>query len=122
MDIERAHKNKISKMCLIGNVNGKDVLIFDDIGDTFSTISEAAIILKQKGARKITALIIHNVFSERAINNLLSSPINTLISTNSIPYSSKLKEVTDIKSGFKHIIIDISKFLGERIHILSELC
>lgn len=118
---EREHKNDISKMYLAGLVKGKDCVIFDDIGDTFSTISEASTILKQKGARYITAVIIHNIFSQHAIENLFDSSIDTLIFTNTTPNSSKLNVAAYYKIGFHFEVVDISKFLGDQINIFHKM-
>ena len=56
---------KVDKMHLIGDVRGRDVIIYDDLIDTGGTLCNAASTLKKKGARKIYAFATHGIFSQR---------------------------------------------------------
>lgn len=109
-------------MNLIGNVENKDVIILDDIADTFGTLMEATNILKKKGARTITAAVVHAILSNRAIKILIESSISTFLFTNTLSISKELKNfyVINGELKLKLIQIDISNFLGECIEILSS--
>lgn len=109
-------------MFLIGNVENKDIIILDDIADTFGTLMEASNVLKKKGARTITAVVIHAIFSKRAIENLAESSISTFVFTNTVPISKDIEKFY-FKNGESNLIqIDISNVLGECIQILSSRC
>lgn len=82
---KRAGAGKIDSMDLIGDVNGKDVIIVDDICDTGGTLVKASEELKQKGAKDIYACITHPVFSKDAIRTIANSPFKQVIITDSVP-------------------------------------
>lgn len=109
-------------MFLIGNVENKDVIILDDIADTFSTLMEASNILIKKGARTITAVVIHAILSKCAIENLIESSISTFVFTNTVPISNDMEKFYLKKGESKLIQIDISNLLGECIQKLSSRC
>ena len=106
-------------MHLIGEVGSKDVIILDDIADTCNTMIEAARILKNRGARKITAVVIHAIFSGNAIENLAKSSIDNFIMTTTIPDSKTTQEIRIHAYRLKLIKVDISNFLGECIQRLQ---
>lgn len=60
---ERKEANKIEKMELVGNVEGKVCILIDDMIDTAGTLCEAAKVLKDKGAKKVYAFASHGLFS-----------------------------------------------------------
>lgn|GEM_PF-6119 len=98
---------------LIGDVEGCDVLIYDDEIDTASTMAKAAHFLRRSGARNIIALATHPILSPPATERLAASPINEIVITNTIriPEDRKLPNVT-VKS--------VGPMLGEvirRIHM-----
>ncbi|KAI8993648.1 phosphoribosyltransferase-like protein [Pilobolus umbonatus] len=75
------HKESI----LVGDVRGRDCILIDDIADTSYTITKAARLLKEKGAKKIYALVSHGVLSADAVNHIGSSAVDELIVSNSVP-------------------------------------
>jgi ribose-phosphate pyrophosphokinase len=74
-------------MIVLGDVEGKDCLIVDDMIDTGGTLMKAAEKLKQAGARSIYACCVHAVLSADAVDKLRQSQIEQLITTDSIPLS-----------------------------------
>ncbi|MDR2606345.1 MAG: ribose-phosphate pyrophosphokinase [Oscillospiraceae bacterium] len=80
--------NSSHALTVIGNVEGKHALIFDDMCDTAGSLKNAAEICKEKGALSFHAFITHGVLSPPAIENLESSDITTLTLLNTIPYPS----------------------------------
>jgi ribose-phosphate pyrophosphokinase len=96
-DKYRKEANKIESMRLIGEVEGKDVVLVDDLVDTAGTICKAAGLLKEKGARSVRAVCTHAVLSGKAYENIESSVLEELVVTDTIPAkkpSTKLKVLT----------------------------
>lgn len=90
-DKERKRANEIANMTVIGDVQGKDVIIIDDIIDTGGTLCKAAAMLQEKGAKSIRAMCCHPVLSGKAYENIEKSVLTELVVTDSIP----LKNHTD---------------------------
>jgi ribose-phosphate pyrophosphokinase len=85
IDKRRDKHNEAIASDVIGDVEGKVCLMFDDIIDTAGTICEASKLLKSKGAKEIYVGATHPVFSGPAIERLGSAPITECIVTNTIP-------------------------------------
>ena len=79
----QAH-NEATAEELIGNVEGKNCIIFDDLIDTAGTISEAAKLLKKKGAKDIYVCAAHGLFNGNAMQKLNDAPVKEVIVTNSV--------------------------------------
>ena len=92
---ERSKPGVISTMKLIGDVQDKDVFLIDDIIDSGGSISRAADLLMESGAKSVRALICHPILSGNAYNNINNSKLTELIVTDSIPIklglSNKIK-------------------------------
>jgi len=84
VDKRRTGPNKVEGMTLIGNVEGKDVVLVDDMVDTAGTICEAAHLLKAAGAKKVAAVGTHPLLSGPAIERILKSDISKLIVSDTI--------------------------------------
>ena len=82
---KRDKPNQIASMELVGDVKGDDVIIIDDIVDTFGTGKKAVKLLKEKGAKSVTMLATHGVLSGKAITNLIESGLDTLLISDTIP-------------------------------------
>lgn len=96
-DKYRKEANKIESMRLIGEVDGKDVVLVDDLVDTAGTICKAAALLKEKGARSVRAVCTHAVLSGKAYDNIENSVLEELVVTDTIPVkkpSNKIKVLT----------------------------
>ena len=89
-DKYRKEANKIESMRLIGEVEGKDVILIDDLVDTAGTICKAAALLKEKGANTVRAICTHPVLSGNAYENIENSALEELVVSDTIP----LKQVT----------------------------
>lgn len=90
----RLRANEVAEMRIIGDVKGKDVLLVDDIVDTAGTITKAADLMMEHGAKSVRALASHAVMSDPATENIEKSALTEMIFTDSIPYhkeSSKVK-------------------------------
>ncbi len=74
---QRSGPGKVASMHLIGDVRGRDIIIFDDLIDTGGTLCKAALEIKKKGARKIYAFATHGLFSTKAaLKNIESSVLD----------------------------------------------
>lgn len=96
-DKHRKRANEIASMQVIGDVEGKNVVLVDDLVDTAGTLSKAAGILKEKGALSVRAVCTHPVLSGKAYENIENSELEELIVTDTIPLkqeSSKIKVLT----------------------------
>ncbi|MCF8342018.1 MAG: ribose-phosphate pyrophosphokinase [Chitinophagaceae bacterium] len=93
-DKHRKRANEISSMVVIGDVTNRDVVLIDDICDTAGTLTKAARLMKDKGARSVRALCTHPVLSGNAYTNIENSVLEELVVCDTIPLrgqSSKIK-------------------------------
>jgi ribose-phosphate pyrophosphokinase len=107
----RKSATEVESLHIIGDVEGKHVLIVDDLTETAGTLTSAAALLKKHGALTIYAGVSHAVLSDMAIDRLKKSDIEELITTNSVPV--RCDEGCNIK------VLCIAELLGEgikRIH------
>lgn len=105
----RTAHNQAKAEMLLGDVSGKDCIIYDDIIDTAGTITEAAKMLKDNGAKKIYIAASHGLFNPPAIDRLKKAPIEEVVVTNSElkPKLRKIKQV-DIAPKIVGAMLDIS--------------
>jgi ribose-phosphate pyrophosphokinase len=89
VDKRRPRPNESQVMNLIGEVQGKNVLIRDDMVDTAGTLVQAAVLLKERGALDIYAACTHGVLSGAALSRLAESPIKKMIVCDSIDHTGK---------------------------------
>lgn len=97
IDKRRPAANKAEVMNIIGNVEGKNCIIVDDIIDTAGTLCHAAAALKEQGAATITAYCVHPVLSGRAIKNVQDSAIDELVVSDTIPLSAEAEKCKKIR-------------------------
>jgi len=94
---QRKKANVISLMELIGNVEGRNVIIVDDMVDTAGTLTKAADLMMEKGAISVRAITTHAILSGDAYNRIEKSSLEELIVTDTIPLKktcSKIKVVS----------------------------
>lgn len=84
-DKERRVANEVSGITVIGDVEGKDVILIDDIVDTAGTLGKAADALIEKGAKSVKAMLTHAVLSGKAYEIIENSQLSEVIVTDSIP-------------------------------------
>ena len=83
-------------MQIIGDVKDKDVVIVDDMVDTAGTITKAADIMKEAGARSVRAVASHCVMSGPASERVQESALEEIVFTDSIPYSQRCAKVKQL--------------------------
>jgi ribose-phosphate pyrophosphokinase len=90
---QRAKANVISHMELIGDVTGKNVVLVDDMVDTAGTLTKAADLMMERGAKSVRAICTHPILSGDAYKKLENSKLEELIVTNSIPIRQESKKL-----------------------------
>lgn len=106
---QRAKANVIESMTVIGDVEGKDIVMVDDIVDTAGTLTKAADMMMERGATSVRAFCTHPILSGKAYETLENSKISELIVTDTIPLrkqSPKIKvlSVADLFADVFHKI------------------
>lgn len=101
--------NKSEALDLIGDVLGKNVLIADDMIDTAGTLTNAAKLIMQKGAKSVRAAATHGLFSNPAIERIDKSPLEEVFVTDSIYPKEEILKNKKIK------VVSIAKLLAEAI-------
>lgn len=109
IDKRRERANVSEVMHLIGDVEGKDCIIIDDMIDTAGTLAGAAHALIKEGARKVVACATHGVLSGPAIQRITESPLAEVVVSDSLPLSEAAKACPKIKQ------LSLAKLLAEAI-------
>ena len=104
---QRKSAQDVEATTLIGEVNGMNILLVDDLTETAGTLTSAAGLLKRRGAKKIYACVSHALLNDLGIERLRKSDIDELIATDSVP--NKLVEGVNLK------ILSVAGLLGEAI-------
>jgi ribose-phosphate pyrophosphokinase len=85
---KRIKPNEIHSMELVGEVEGRNVVIVDDMADTLGTLKKASELIMEKGAKSVRAIATHGVLSGKAYENLESSVLSEVLVSDSIPSKS----------------------------------
>jgi ribose-phosphate pyrophosphokinase len=113
-DLAIVHKRRISgsqvqEQELIGNVEGRNILMCDDMITTAGTICSAAALVKERGANKIYVGATHGVFAPGAVEKLGKTPVDEIVVTDTIPLSAEAAKLKKIK------VLTVSAMVGEAI-------
>ncbi len=92
----RARANVVESMQIIGDVKGKNVVIVDDMVDTAGTITKAANIMMEGGAKSVRACASHCVMSGPASERVQNSALEEIVFTDSIPYTQRCSKVKQL--------------------------
>ena len=112
----RKSATEVESMAVIGDIEGKNVLLVDDLTETAGTLTHAAALLKKKGAQKMLACVSHAILNEIGIERLRNSVIDELITTDTVQ-----RPAID---GVKITTLSVAGLLGEaikRIHSNSSV-
>ena len=113
VDKRRPEPNVSEVMHIIGELEGKTVILIDDIIDTAGTITHAASALLERGAKEVYACCTHPVLSGPAVERLEKSVIKEVVVTNTIPLPAE-KRISKIK------VLSVAPLLGEAIVRIHE--
>lgn len=114
IDKRRPRPNESEVMNIIGEPEGRDCIIVDDMVDTGGTLCQAAKALKERGATTVTAYCTHPVLSGNALENIQESVLDELVVTNTIPLSDEAKKISKIRQ------LSISNLLAETIYRVNH--
>ena len=108
----RTDAETVEAISLVGDTEGRDILIVDDMTETAGTLCAAAELLKKNGARKVFAAVSHGVLNEKGYKRLADGHLDELITTNTTPVLQQ--ENIPIK------VLSVSKLLGEAINRINK--
>ncbi len=109
VDKRRDKPGESEVMNVIGDVEGKDCILIDDIIDSGGTLCNAAEALLEKGATSVTAYITHGVLSGGAVARITSSKLKELVITDSIEPTAAVSAASNIR------VVSISELIGEAV-------
>jgi ribose-phosphate pyrophosphokinase len=112
----RKNAEEVESIAVIGEVRGKNVLLVDDLTETAGTLTEAARMLRRKGARKIMACVSHAILNDVGVERLRKSAIDELITTDTVQRPAP--------DGLRITTLSVAGLLGEaikRIHNNSSV-
>ncbi|MFD1094708.1 ribose-phosphate pyrophosphokinase [Salegentibacter chungangensis] len=115
---QRAKANKISHMELIGNVEGKNVVLVDDMVDTAGTLTKAADVMMERGALSVRAICTHPVLSGEAYERIENSQLQELIVTDSIPLRKESRKIRVVSCA--DLFADVMKRVHDNKSISSK--
>jgi ribose-phosphate pyrophosphokinase len=102
---QRKKANEVAEMTVIGDVEGKDVILIDDMCDTAGTLTKAADLFIEKGAKSVRAFCTHAVLSGPAIERINQSKLTELIVTDTIPFTKECSKVRVL--SVSHLFADV---------------
>ncbi len=111
VDKRREKANEAKVMNIIGDVEGKDVILVDDMVDTAGTLVKAAEALKQKGANSVMACCTHGVLSGPAFERIKDGTLDELIISDTIPVNLEHEKIT---------VLSASGIIGETIKKIAN--
>lgn len=109
IDKRRPRPNVAQVMNLIGEVEGKNAIIIDDMVDTAGTLVAAVNVLKQKGAKGVYCCCTHPILSDPAVERITNSPLNEFVTTNTILLDE------EVRHNDKFVQLSIAKIFGQGI-------
>lgn len=114
VDKRRERANESEVMNIIGEVEGRRCIIFDDIIDTGGTLCNAAEELMKRGAESVSAYITHGVLSGPAVGRITSSSLTELVVTDSIDVTEKADAAANIR------VLSVAQLLAEAIRRIAN--
>jgi ribose-phosphate pyrophosphokinase len=97
---------------VVGDVKDREVLLVDDLTETAGTLTRAAEVLKEHGAKKVYAAVSHAVLNATALDRLKKSELEELVTTDTVPHTKV--------NGFKLTELSVAELLGEAIRRIHK--
>ena len=114
IDKRRQQANQSEVMNIIGECDGMNCIMMDDMVDTAGTLCHAAAALKENGAASVHAYITHAVLSGPAVGRIRDSMLDTVVVTDTIPLSAEAEACTNIRQ------LSTAELLGETMRRISD--
>jgi len=114
IDKRRPRPNEARVMNIIGDVDGRQCVLIDDLVDTAGTLCLAAAALKDHGADKVVAYCTHAVLSGKAVENIAGSQLDEIVVTDTVPLSDEAKACSKIRQ------LSIAELLAETMRRISN--
>jgi ribose-phosphate pyrophosphokinase len=114
IDKRREHAGVSEVMNVIGDIEGRSCILVDDIVDSAGTLCNAAEALKERGARSVSAYVTHGVLSGGAVARVTASPLEALVTTDSIAQTEAVRVAKNIRR------LTIAPLMAEAIIRISE--
>ena len=114
IDKRRPKANVSEVMHVIGEIEGRNCVIMDDMIDTAGTLVKAAEVLKERGAKKVYAYCTHPIFSGPAIERLEASSLDEVVVTNTIPLSASAQSCSKIRQ------LSVAPLIAETIQRIAR--
>jgi ribose-phosphate pyrophosphokinase len=114
IDKRRPKANVSEVMNVIGEIEGRNCVIMDDMIDTAGTLVKAAEVLKERGAKKVYAYITHPIFSGPAIDRINASALDEIVVTNTIPLSDAARACGKIRQ------LSVAPLIAETIQRIAR--
>jgi ribose-phosphate pyrophosphokinase len=114
VDKRRPRPGMSEVMNIIGDVEDRRCIIFDDIIDSGGTLCNAAAALKARGAKEVSAYITHGVLSGKAVSRIAESELTELVVTDSIDSTEKLAEAKNVRA------LSVAPLLAEAIRRIAN--
>src|SRR5688572_12923560 len=111
-----ANDAKAQALTIIGEVEGRDVVLVDDEIDTGGSISQAVNLVKENGARDVYVTCVHPIFSANAIDRLAALPVKQFITTDTVPILAEKVALL----GERLTVLSVAPLLGEVIKRAHE--
>ncbi|MEI8365309.1 MAG: ribose-phosphate pyrophosphokinase [Parachlamydiaceae bacterium] len=112
IDKLRMSASEVDAVTIIGDVKGKDVLLADDICSTAGTLTSAAKACREKGAKRIFAVVTHGLLVGNAVERIEKSPIEALLISNTVPVSESVQKCSKVR------IVSIAPLLSQAIRCI----
>ena len=123
IDKKRLKPNEVSSMRLLNPVEGKNVIITDDLGDTMSTLCKAAQLAIDNGALSVRGVLTHPVLSGQSLTTISKSPLKEIIVSDTIPSVYEKREIyglMDVYNKPKFTIVSCSNLLANSVDKLIK--
>ena len=108
----RTSAETVEAVSLVGETEGRDILLIDDMTETAGTLCAAAELLKKNGAARVMAAVSHGVLNERGYERLSSGILDQLITTNTTPVQQR--------KGVPITVLSVAELLGEGIRRIYD--
>lgn len=110
----RISAEEVTTSHLVGDVDGRDCILVDDLSTTAGTLCQAAVKLREHGAKRIFAAVSHCCLTDKGFRTLRDSCITELVTTDSVPVPE------DRDDGGKLRVLSVAKLLADAIHRIHE--